>query len=112
MTWALYCLLAPLPVACSYIEWKRVPWQQARSQRLTALGARAMIWVLVFGFDALTIWNGLGVTTVSTPLIMQQVAATTTLRGIFTAVLTILPEWFMREAVGMIRRAVGWTRTD
>jgi hypothetical protein len=104
--WALYCALALIPAACSLIEWHKVPicFTQT-SWRLATLG-EALVWLLVFGFDALTTWMGLGVIDPESPRIVQEVAVTAWVKALLTAILAIGPEALLRSMVAVLRRSV------
>jgi hypothetical protein len=105
--WLLYVLLVPIPLMFSLIEWRKVPLELTDEGWRFAAGGQWVVWLLVYGMDAVTTWNGLGVIDPNSPVIIQQIATTPWAQSIVTAVLTIGPEALLWSMVGVFRGAIG-----
>ncbi len=107
-TWPMYLILAWIPFAFSYVEWKRAPWQPDRDMTLGTFLSQGIVWFAVFALDAGTTYGGLGITQDTTPLIMREIAASAWTRGSLAALVTILPEGLMGAMAIIIKRLIRW----
>ncbi|NNJ10602.1 hypothetical protein EKD04_009700 [Chloroflexales bacterium ZM16-3] len=99
----VYAFLCPLPIIFSVVEW-RVPFKRTDGEWYFANPGAWVVWMGVGLFDWYTTYLGLGVNPgPGSPTIMSQVAASSVLRGLVSAVLTAGPEWLARTMWDMLR---------
>jgi hypothetical protein len=93
----VYAILCPLPLIFSLVEW-RIPFKRVDAVWQFAKPGAWVVWIAVGLFDWYTTYLGLGVDPgTEAPTIMRQLAASSVLRGVLSAVLTAGPEWLARS---------------
>lgn len=105
--WITYACLAPLPIAYSIIEWRKVPFALTDDGWWLAAPGQWIVWLAVYALDALTTWNGMGVIDPAGSVLVRQIAVTDWAKALLTAILTIGPEALLRSMVSIFRHALG-----
>lgn len=93
-TYATYLVLAPLPIVCSFVEWRPMRWDWQHELR-NPYGV--VVWLFIAGIDLFTTYAGVRNPDPDATAAFREVAQSLALSGILTVALTFGPEWLLRE---------------
>lgn len=104
----VYLVCLPVPVGCSFVEWKYGPvWRDPRGRWHMQPAEFLLTWTIIVMIDLVTTFTGVSIKDSETPYIVAQIVATTFGAALLTAILTFGPEWLIRRCVASARAALG-----
>ena len=104
----IYLICLPLPVGCSFVEWKYGPvWRDQRGRWHMQPAEFLLTWTIIVVVDLVSTFTGVSIKDSETPYLVIQIVSTTFGAGLLTAILTFGPEWLIRRCVATARGALG-----